>query len=119
MSLFDEYYSEYTDLVNKVGSLTAELLGSNPFSSEQHETLGSAIEEALGEALDVVKQMEIHGRSLKKPKNRFVGNYGAGDRSERDSRSFVAKNEIVGEVTAGPHAAGVINMHRNKVILFW
>jgi len=70
MSLFDEYYSEYTDLVNHVGSLTAELLAANPFSSEAHAALGVSIEQALSEATDVVKQMEIHGRSLKKPKNR-------------------------------------------------
>jgi len=71
MSLFDEYYSEYTDLVNRAGSLNAELLETNPFSSEAHSALGGSIDEALSEATDVVKQMEIHGRSLKKPKNRF------------------------------------------------
>ncbi len=70
MSLFDEYNSEYNDLVKRTGELTAELLSSNPFSQDAHTTAADAIEKTLVLANDVVKQMEIHARSLRKPQNR-------------------------------------------------
>ena len=73
MSLFDEYYSEYTTLVKQTSDLTAELLASNPFDAgadERVQRSSEAVEKVLGMAGDVVKQMEIHGRGLKKPANR-------------------------------------------------
>lgn len=102
MSLFDEYYAEYSDLVKRTGELTAELLNSNPFSQDAHKEsakvrkapiclrighgplwqvptlsppllffyLLKAIESTLEAANDVVKQMEIHARGLRKPQNR-------------------------------------------------
>lgn len=70
MSLFDEYYNEYLELVQNTSNLTAELLNSNPFSSDAHEDAAKAIESTLENAADVVKQMEIHGRSLRKQQNR-------------------------------------------------
>jgi hypothetical protein len=71
MSLFDEYYNEYLELVKRTSDHTAELLNSNPFSSDAHEASAKAIEETLEAAADVVKAMEIHGRSLRKQQNRY------------------------------------------------
>jgi len=59
MSLFDEYYSEYTEYTKQIGEGTAELLNANPFSNDAHEAPCKAIEEALQAASDVVKQASI------------------------------------------------------------
>jgi hypothetical protein len=47
MSLFDEYYGEYTELVKKIGELTTELLNSNPFSADAHLEASLAIEKTI------------------------------------------------------------------------
>ena len=72
MSLFDEYYDEYNTYVKMTADCTAQLLSADVKDTAAHKEPCQQIEEALGAALDVIKQMEIHGRSLRKPKNKEV-----------------------------------------------
>jgi hypothetical protein len=72
MSLFDEYYDEYNTHVKVTADCTAQLLSADAHDTAAHEEPCRMIEEALEAALDVIKQMEVHGRSLRKPKNKEV-----------------------------------------------
>jgi hypothetical protein len=70
MSLFDEYYDEYNTHVKITADCTAELLSADAADTEAHEEPRRRIEEALNGALEVIAQMEVHGRSLRKKKNK-------------------------------------------------